>query len=256
VTEPTSPGGDAATPTLLGEVAVWEAFRALRVEGVGLYPALTTYMAESGFFRPPGATLEVGSGDGALWRSGGGALLDALRAGPLHMTDTDEALIASRRAQPLFARPGVERTVADVEDLAFRGGAFQRVLATHVLHWCATPERVLRATRELARVLGRGGRALVVTVDEQVHMREVYALLHDARAALLARGVACPEEMPAAAPRVMPFCAGNARRFLDDAFARVQRVDLRYAHLVDDVHRTLGVRARISSSITCARCHS
>ena len=241
MTEPTNSRA-GAMPTELGEVAVWEAFRALRIEGADLYARLVAHMSESGFFAVAGASLEVGSGDGAFWKAAPGMLRDALRAGSLHLTDTDAALIEKDRADPFFATPGLALAVADIERLPFREGAFRRLMATHVLHWCSTPERVGRAAHELARVVADGGSALVVTVDERVHMREAYELLRDARAALLAKGISCAAEMPTVAPRVLPFCAGNAHQILERAFSRVQRVDLRYAHLIDAVHPTLGLR--------------
>ena len=226
----------------LGEVAVWEAFRALRTDGVPLHLALASYMAEHGFFGPPGATLEIGGGDGQLWRAGGEPLLAAaLAAGRLHITDADRQLVASCRQDAFFRREGLLVEVADVERLRYDDGAFQRLIATHVLHWCATLERVKRAVRELARVLRMDGRALVVTVDERVHMAEVYRLMQLARASLLQRGVSCEQQIPDASPRVLPFCAGNARELLVGAFHQVERVDHEYCHWIDARHISLGV---------------
>lgn len=230
------------TPTALGEVAVWEAFRALRTDGGPFHPALARQLNDAGFFELSGSTLEVGAGDGQLWRAGGARLMAAaLSRGRLHLTDSDPQLIEACRGEALFRHDGVLLEVADVEALPYAGGSFVRVIATHVLHWCATPERVRRAVRALARVLCPQGRALIVTVDERVHMREVYRLMQEARAALLARGIRCEQEIPDASPRVLPFCAGNAPALLGEAFHDVERTDLCYRHWVDARHPTLGL---------------
>lgn len=231
-----------ATASALGEVAVWEAFRALRTEGVPLHLALASYMAEHRFFGRPGKTLEIGGGDGQLWRAGGEPLVAAaLAGGRLHLTDADPQLVEACWAEPFFRREGLVLEVADLERLGYGDGAFQRVIATHVLHWCATPERVRGALRELARVLGPAGRALVVTVDERVHMVEVYRLMQLAQASLLERRVSCEQEIPDASPRVLPFCAGNAGGLLAEVFHDVRRVDHSYCHWVDARHPSLGV---------------
>ena len=228
-------------PTGLSELEVWEAFRSLRLEGQGLFPSMISHLLSRKALGPPGPTLEIGAGDAELWRQGGGAFVDSvLAAGPLHLTDADPALVARLRAMPLVQRPGVTVDHADVMALPFPASKFARVLAMHVLHWCGTPSNVEQAVQALARSLLPNGVAFIVTVDEQVHMVELYRLLGAARAALIRRGVACPA-MPPTSPRVLPFCAGNAPSFLSAAFARIQRFDWRYAHLVDQFHPALRV---------------
>ena len=71
-------------------------------------------------------------------------------------------------------------------------------------------------------------------------MVELYDLLRSAHAVLTQRGIACVE-MPRASPRVLPFCASNAPGLLKTAFARVDRFDWSYSHVVEPTHAGLGV---------------
>ena len=227
----------------LDELAVWEAFRGLRLDGATVHERLPEYLRSSGALDAPGDTLEVGVGDAHLWRTGGAALLDAILArGELVLTDADPAHVERCRGLDVLRRDGISMQIADARSLPFSDRRFARVVVTHVLHWCGPDEGVRAAVAELARVLAPGGRALVITVDERVHMTEVYALLQRAAANLESHGVAV-ESMPSASPRVLPFCAGNAEAFLRERFASVERVDCDYAHVVDPWHAQLGVPA-------------
>lgn len=226
----------------LSELEVWEAFRALRLEGRGLFPSMTAHLFSTKAFDRPGRTLEIGAGDAELWSQGGSALFEAaLCAGPLVLTDADPKLVAKLKELPLLQRPGVGVERADVMSLQLLRGQFARVVATHVLHWCGTASRVEHAVAELAGALVPGGAAFIVTVDERVHMVELYDLLRSAHAALTQRGIACVA-MPQASPRVLPFCASNAPGLLETAFARADRFDWSYNHVVEPTHAGLGVR--------------
>lgn len=237
----TSPN-DPTRAMAAGELSVWEAFRALHVEGTAIHGCLARHMLESDLFATAGDTLEVGGGDGELWRAGAEALFrHALDAGAIHVTDSDPNLVEALRADALFRRDRVFVEHADVERLPYPSQRFSRAIGVHVLHWCQTPDRVARAVREIARVLTPGGHALIVTVDQQAHMTEVYKLMQRARAALIARGVRCEQEIPSGSPRVLPFCVANASTFLAAQFETVRRVDCNYVHLVGARHPSLDV---------------
>lgn len=226
----------------MSEVAVWEAFRALRLEGTAIHANLVRHMLERDVFAAAGDTLELGGGDGELWRAGGEPFFRrALDAGALYVTDSDPNLVEVSRAGEVFRRDRVFVECANVEQLPYPSQRFTRAIVIHVLHWCETPERVARAIAEIARVLEPDGRAFIITVDEQVHMAEVYQLMQRARAALLEQGVRCEQEMPSISPRVLPFCAANGSAFLAAEFERVQRIDCEYAHHVDALHPSLDV---------------
>lgn len=233
-----------ATPTELEETWVWDAFRSLRVEGTPVHRAVADYAVTSGFFDTSGATLEIGGGDGHLWDAGGDGLAERARAaGPVTVTDLDPALVARCRADERLRRLGADVCEADLERLPFGDRCFARAFVIHVVHWCRTPLGVTRAMAELARVLAPTARALVVTVDESVHMAELYTLLARARDALLARGERMSLAIPRSSPRVASFCAANASSYLAEAFGDIRRVDCRYAHVVDAIHEELGISA-------------
>ncbi len=218
-----------ATPTELDETWVWEAFRHLRLEGRGLYDRLAEHVGSAEVLAMRGDTLEIGGGDAHLWLTGGQALLArVLERGRLVITERDPALVATARAGPIAHVPGVDVSTADVLDLPFATGHFARVIAVHVLHWCGTEDGVRKAASEIARVLAPGGSALLVTVDERTHMRELYALLRRA-----ADAVGMSEPVPEVSPRVLPFCASNATEILSDSFIGRTRTDWAYAHLVE-----------------------
>ena len=233
---------EATSSIALDEIAVWEAFRALRLEGVAVHARLVRHMLERNVFAVPGDTLEIGGGDGELWRAGGEPFFGrALDAGAVHVTDSDPNLVEASRTLGLFRRDGVFVERADVERLPYSSQQFARAVALHVLHWCQTPERIARAIAEIARVLEPAGRAFVVTVDEQVHMVEVYRLMQRARAVLIEQGVRCDQEIPSASPRVLPFCAANAPAFLAAEFEHVRRIECEYAHHVEARHSSLDI---------------
>lgn len=212
----------------LSDSEVWSAVQTLRVDGEDLYPSLREHMLASGFLEGAGATLEVGAGDGTLWRAGGETSLRlALALGPVVLTD--------RHPQPVLN--GVWQALADAAALPFGDAAFSRALAVHVLHWCD----VAAALADLSRVLRPGGRLFVVTVDERVHLAEVYQLMREAGARLEARGAPLSVEIPTQPPRIGRFSAGNAETRLGRAFAKVVRVDFDYAHLFEPRHPSLAV---------------
>jgi SAM-dependent methyltransferase len=228
------------SPQGAGDTWVWDAFRALRTDGRSIYATLAPWVAHLAT-EAPGDTLEIGGGDGHLWREPGS--LDAVtRVGRLFITDFDAALVERCRTLPHLARAGVSIGHADVTHLPFATGAFQQVIATHVLHWCGTPRAVDRALGEIARVLRGRGHAIIVTADEAIHMRELYALFAQVSEELAETGESVAP-MPSQAPRILPFCAGNAREALERAFHTVRRVDCDYAHVVEATHPTLGFTA-------------
>jgi SAM-dependent methyltransferase len=92
--------------------------------------------------------LEVGCGDGMIWREN----LDQIRAGwRLTLTDLSSGMVEQARAA-LGDRAGY--AVADVQELPFADGSFDGVIANHMLfHVGDRP----RAFSEIARVLRPGG---------------------------------------------------------------------------------------------------
>lgn len=99
-----------------------------------------------------GRVLEVGAGTGKNlpYHPAEAAVL---------ATDLSAAMLA-RAASKARGRSGATRfLVTDAEDLAFRDGAFDRVVATFV--FCSVPDPV-RGLREVRRVLREGGEVVLL----------------------------------------------------------------------------------------------
>lgn len=221
------------------EFWVWSAFAALPLEGRALNAALADALIEDAELRTPGDTLEVGAGEARLWEAPG-LREAALCAGRLVLTDADRPLVGRVANSVHLRSPGIVVEHADVGALPYPTAAFARALAVHVLHWRGTEDAVRQAVVELARVLRDDGTLYVVTVDEAVHMRELYELLNRAAADVREQGLPIRAIIPSASPRVQPFCAGNAEALLRERFEllSVRRFD--YAHLVEPLHPSGG----------------
>jgi ubiquinone/menaquinone biosynthesis C-methylase UbiE len=105
---------------------------------------------------PQGTVLEVGAGTGKnLARYPAGAVVVA--------TDLSPGMLGRAVAKSRQTRARARFVVTDAEDLAFRDGSFDAVVATCV--FCSVPDPV-RGLREVQRVLRPGGTAVFLE-----HMR-------------------------------------------------------------------------------------
>jgi len=115
--------------------------------------------------------LEVGCGDGALWRD----RLDLVPGGcSLLLTDLSDGMI--RSARQVLSGSSVRLAIADAEHLPFDGAYFDLVIANHMLYHVSDRTATLC---EIARVLRPGGRLCASTVGTG-HMREMHAWLAQA----------------------------------------------------------------------------
>ena len=109
------------------------------------------------FERPfRGRVLEVGAGTGKNLQS---YPEDAV----VIATDVSPGMLAQARERAASGSRRVRFVVTDAEDLAFRDGTFEKVVATCV--FCSVPDPV-RGLREIKRVLRPGGEAILLE-----HMR-------------------------------------------------------------------------------------
>jgi ubiquinone/menaquinone biosynthesis C-methylase UbiE len=111
--------------------------------------------------------LEVGCGDGMIWRENRERIPEGWR---LTLSDFSSGMVDEARAV-LGGR--AEYAVADVQELPFPAESFDAVIANHMLFH--VPDRV-RALSELARVLRSGGRFTATTVGRG-HLQELRELV-------------------------------------------------------------------------------
>jgi SAM-dependent methyltransferase len=118
---------------------------------------------------PTGDILEVGCGPGWLWAEGGAGLPPGLR---LTLTDLSAGMVGVARerasARPHFEAVGAR--VADAQALPFDAGAFDVVVANHMLYHVPDPAR---AVAECARVLRPDG-VLMAATNGPRHLRELW----------------------------------------------------------------------------------
>lgn len=116
-----------------------------------------------------GDVLEVGCGPGWLWAEAAADLPGDLR---ITLTDLSPGMVAvaGERASRHFGT--VEAREADAQSLPFADGAFDVVVANHMLYHVPEPAR---AVAELARVLRTGGVLEAATVGPG-HLRELWEI--------------------------------------------------------------------------------
>lgn len=115
---------------------------------------------------PKGRMLEVGAGTGKNFAY-------YPESSVVVATDVSPGMLG-RAAEKARERPIAERlVVTDAEDLAFKDGAFDRVVATFV--FCSVPDP-LRGLKEVRRVLRDGGEVVLL---EHVRPRGVLGRLFD-----------------------------------------------------------------------------
>ena len=141
---------------------------------------------------PDDRVLDVATGTGALLRR-----LAHRKLAPREVVGLDASppmLDLARRRLP----PGWRLLAGDAQSLPFPARSFDLVTACYLLHLLEPTERA-GVTRELARVLRPGGRALVVTVAGR--RRAARTVLERLPRASGLRPLDCTAELPAAGLR-------------------------------------------------------
>lgn len=111
--------------------------------------------------QPKERVLDVGSGPGYYAQ---------------HIAERGASVVAMDLSRPYLTQcpEGVrDRVVAHAQKLPFRSAVFDRVLATEVLEHASDPATLVR---EVARVLKRGGRAVITTPSSSSYMDRLYLL--------------------------------------------------------------------------------
>ena len=112
--------------------------------------------------------LEVGCGDGALWKG-----LNIPEKISLTLTDISEGMIRDVRKVFGEDRKYLRLLSCDCQAVPFEDNTFDLVVANHVLFYCGDVEK---ACREIYRVLKPGGRVIAATYGKH-HMEEINRLV-------------------------------------------------------------------------------
>lgn len=112
--------------------------------------------------------LEVGCGDGALWKG-----LNIPEKISLTLTDISEGMIRDVRKVFGADRKYLRLLSCDCQAVPFEDNTFDLVVANHVLFYCRDVEK---ACREIYRVLKPGGRVIAATYGKH-HMEEINRLV-------------------------------------------------------------------------------
>lgn len=112
--------------------------------------------------------LEVGCGDGTLWKG-----LNIPEKVSLTLTDISEGMIRDIRKVFGEDRKYLRLLSCDCQAVPFEDNTFDLVVANHVLFYCGDVEK---ACREIYRVLKPGGRVIAATYGKH-HMEEINRLV-------------------------------------------------------------------------------
>lgn len=215
---------------------VRQAFNTLPKENMGdVFLKLSDYYKESGFLDIPGNSLEVGGGNGLLWKIAGKNFCKEMKEkGHIFVTDSSQGMVDACKNVGLLNNSEITLEVADVTNLKYGDESFARIIGNFMLYECKTAMSVEKGISEIVRVLQADGRAIFVTMDEKAHMIQLYATLQEAKDRLGKKGIIIKTEFPQYAPAIMPFCAGNAINFLNKAFEKVTISKIDNAILVSE----------------------
>lgn len=163
---------------------------------------------------PEAHVLEVGAGPAGLWREN----LDRLPAAwRVTLTDLSEGMVAEERAALAASGAAFAFTVADIEALPYPDGAFDLVIANHMLYH--VPDRST-ALREVRRVLRPGGYLVAATNGAQT-MGELTALVRgaapEAAETRLAALASAPFTLENGAAQLAPYFDSIETRQYDDS---------------------------------------
>lgn len=116
--------------------------------------------------------LEIGCGDGALWKSNMYKLPNEIK---ITLSDVSEGMIRDTRRELGGEDERFSFQVFDCHKIPYNSDTFDLVIANHVLFYC---QDIPQVCKEVNRVLKQGGRFVCSTYGNQ-HMKEVSLLVKE-----------------------------------------------------------------------------
>lgn len=162
------------------------------------------WIFEQMHLKPGMQVLEIGCGDGELWKVNRERLPKNIR---IFLTDISEGMLRDARREIGIGDGRFRFQTFDCHDIPYEEESFDVVVANHMLFYC---EDILRVCREIVRVLKKGGLFLCGAYGRN-HMQEVSQLVQkfDERIALSAEKL------------YERFGKENGRQILEPCFADV-----------------------------------
>lgn len=114
--------------------------------------------------------LEIGCGDGELWKQNFGSLPDGIR---ISLSDISEGMLRDARRKIGAEDTRFDFLVFDCHSIPYEDGTFDMAAANHMLFYCMDIEKVCR---EVRRVLKPGGKFICGTYGGD-HMKEINGLV-------------------------------------------------------------------------------
>ena len=151
--------------------------------------------------------LEIGCGDGELWKQNLKSLPDGIS---ISLSDISEGMLRDARRKIGAEDARFDFSVFDCHNIPYEDGTFEMVAANHMLFYCMDIENVCR---EVRRVLKPGGKFVCGTYGGD-HMKEVNGLVQkfDERIVLSAEKL------------YERFGRENGRQILEPYFSNIQWV--------------------------------
>lgn len=110
--------------------------------------------------------LEIGCGDGTLWKNNINEIPDNVK---ITLTDISEGMLRDARRSISVEENRFRFDVMDAQKLVYADESFDLIIANHVLFYC---EHVAEVCKEVKRVLKKDGRFICSTYGKN-HMMEV-----------------------------------------------------------------------------------
>ena len=122
--------------------------------------------------KPKRKVLEIGCGDGALWKSNMQYIPDEIE---ITLSDVSEGMLRDARRELGGEDPRFSFQSFDCHKIPYESETFDIVIANHVLFYC---QDIPKVCREVKRVLRQGGVFVCSTYGNQ-HMKEVSLLVQE-----------------------------------------------------------------------------